>query len=136
VDGIVEPASGGLDNKEGCVSWHGKQFSVSAASYYRSYSDLGSSLSTDPVTRDFIRTPGRFLVAGALSSAAKYKYNSRLQVHGIYSHATVTPDRDTGPLIASRAMGNFSPDQLNLSSTWKFMPKGQRDARCESPLLP
>ena len=49
VNGIVDLQAVVFDNKEGGVSWHGKQFSFSG-SYYRSYSDLGSSLSVDPVT--------------------------------------------------------------------------------------
>ena len=42
-----------VNNKELGVSWHGGRANFSA-SVYRSYSKLGSSLTIDPVTKDFI----------------------------------------------------------------------------------
>jgi len=122
VAGIVDLQAVVFDNKEGGVSWHGKQFSFSG-SYYRSYSDLGSSLSVDPVTKDFILQRRPVLLRG-LEFTAEYKYSSDLKFTALYSHTTgYTRTTETGPLSRQQGMGNVSPDKLNLSSTWKFMPK-------------
>ncbi len=122
VTGIVDLQAVIFDNKEGGVSWHGKQFSFSG-SYYRSYSDLGSSLSVDPVTKDFILQRRPVLLRG-FELNGEYKYSSDLKFTALFSHATgYTRTGDTGPLIRQQGMGNVSPDKLNLSTTWKFMPK-------------
>ncbi|SDR86486.1 TonB-dependent receptor [Opitutus sp. GAS368] len=122
VNGIVDLQAVIFDNKEGGVSWHGKQFSFSG-SYYRSYSDLGSSLSVDPVTKDFILQRRPVLLRG-LEFSGEYKMNAALKFTAIFSHTTgYTRTSDTGPLIRQQGMSNVSPDKLNLSSTWKFYPR-------------
>ena len=122
VEGIVDLQAVIVDNKEGGVSWHGKRASFST-SYYRSYSDLGSSLSVDPITKDFILQRRPVLLKG-LEFTGEYKVNSTLKFTALYSHITgYTRTTQTGPLIRQQGMGNVSPDKLNLSTTWKFMPK-------------
>lgn len=122
VAGIVDLQAVIADNKEGGVSWHGKNFSFSA-SYYRSYSDLGSSLTVDPVTKDFILQRRPVLLRG-FEFNGEYKVNAALKFTALYSQATgYTRTSDTGPLTRQQGMGNVSPNKLNLSSTWKFMPK-------------
>ena len=122
VNGILDLQAVVFDNKEGGISWRGKQFSFSG-SYYRSYSDLGSSLAVDPVTKDFILLRRPVLLRG-FELNTEYKVNSTLKFTALYSHATgYTRTGDTGPLTRQQGMGNVSPDKLNLSGTWKFMPK-------------
>lgn len=122
VSGIVDLQAVIVDNKEGGVSWRGKQFSFST-SYYRSYSDLGSSLSVDPITRDFILQRRPVKLTG-YEFTGEYRLNTEWKFTALYSHARGwTRTTQTGPLIREQGMGNVSPDKLNLSTTWKFMPK-------------
>ena len=122
VNGIVDLQAVIVDNKEGGLSWRGKQFSFSA-SYYRSYSDLGSTLSVDPVTRDFILQRRPVKLTG-YEFTGEYRLNSEWKFTALYSHAKgFTRTTATGPLIRQQGMGNVSPDKFNVSTTWKFMPK-------------
>ncbi|MDB6114322.1 MAG: TonB-dependent receptor [Lacunisphaera sp.] len=122
VAGIVDLQAVIVDNKEGGVAWRGKKASFSA-SYYRSYSELGSSLSVDPITKDFILQRRPVLLTG-YEFSGEYKLSSTLKINGLYSHAKgLTRTSETGPLIRQQGMGNVSPDKINLSLTWKFMPQ-------------
>jgi len=122
VAGIVDLQAVIVDNKEGGVSWRGKQFSFSS-SYYRSYSDLGSTLSVDPVTRDFILQRRPVKLTG-YEFTGEYRFNSEWKFTALYSRAKgFTRTTETGPLTRQQGMGNVSPDKLNLSTTWRFMPK-------------
>lgn len=123
VDGIVDLQAVIVDNKEGGVSWQGKRASLSA-SYYRSYSELGSSLSTDPITRDFILQRRPVELKG-LEFTGEFKFTKELKANAVYSHIEgMTRASETGPLDREMGMGNVSPDKLNLSVTWKFLGKG------------
>ncbi len=122
VDGIVDLQAVIFDNKEGGISWQSKRFSFST-SYYRSYSDLGSSLSVDPVTRDFILQRRPVKLTG-YEFTGEFKASSTLKFTALYSHMKGwTRTTETGPLTRQMGMSNLSPDKLNLSTTWKFMPK-------------
>ena len=122
VAGILDLQAVVFDNKEGGVSWHGRQFSFST-SYYRSYSELGATLSIDPVTKDFVLQRRPVLLKG-LEFTGEYKMNSTLKFTALYSHITgYTRTTQTGPLIRQQGMGNVSPDKLNSAVTWKFMPQ-------------
>ncbi len=122
VAGILDLQAVVFDNKEGGVSWHGKRFSFST-SYYRSYSELGASLSIDPVTKDFILQRRPVKLTG-YEFTGEYKVTSALKFSVLYSHMKgFTRTSETGPLTRQQGMGNVSPDKLNLSTTWKFMPK-------------
>lgn len=122
VAGIVDLQAVIVDNKEGGVSWQGKQFSFST-SYYRSFSELGSSLSVDPITRDFILQRRPVKLTG-YEFTGEYRLNSEWKFTALYSHAKgMTRTGETGPLIREMGMGNVSPDKFNFSTTWKFMPK-------------
>ncbi len=122
VAGILDLQAVVFDNKEGGVSWHGKRFSFST-SYYRSYSELGATLSIDPVTKDFILQRRPVKLTG-YEFTGEYKVTSALKFSVLYSHMKgLTRTSETGPLTREQGMGNVSPDKLNLSTTWKFMPK-------------
>ncbi len=123
VDGIVDLQAVIVDNKEGGVSWQGKRASFST-SYYRSYSDLGSNLSVDPVTKDFILQRRPVKLTG-YEFTGEFKLTPTLKINALYSHIKgLTRATETGPLTREQGMGNVSPDKLNLSVTWKFLPKG------------
>jgi iron complex outermembrane receptor protein len=123
VDSILDLQAVIVDNKEGGFTWHGKMASASA-SYYRSYSDLGSSLSVDPVTKDFILQRRPVKITG-LELTGELKLNRTLKINALYSHATGhTRTTETGPLTRQMGMGNISPDKINLSATWRFSDKG------------
>ena len=120
--GILDLQAVIVDNKEGGLSWQGKRFSFST-SYYRSYSELGSTLTVDPITRDFVLQRRPVKLTG-YEFTGEYKATSTLKFTALYSHTKgLTRTTATGPLIREQGMGNVSPDKLNLSSTWKFMPK-------------
>lgn len=124
VQGILDLQAVVADNKEGGISWHGKRGSFTT-SYYRSYSELGSSLTVDPVTRDFVLQRRPVLLKG-IEFAGEFKLNDQFKLNGVYSHATgLTRTTETGPLNRQQGMGNVSPDKINLSLTWKFTPKGR-----------
>lgn len=117
VDGIVDLQAVIVDNKEGGVAWHGNKASF-GASYYRSYSDLGSSLSVDPVTRDFILQRRPVLLKG-LEFTGEFKITKEVKLNALYSHIKGwTRTTETGPLTREMGMGNVSPDKFNLSVTW------------------
>ncbi|MEO6246498.1 MAG: TonB-dependent receptor, partial [Opitutaceae bacterium] len=123
VAGILDLQAVIADNKEAGVSWQGKQVSF-GASYYKSFSSLGSALSIDPVTRDFIlqRRPvdlRGFEFTGEYRASPEWKFNA------VYSNTTgKTRTTETGPLTRTMGMGNVSPDKLNVSATWRFSDKG------------
>jgi len=122
VAGILDLQAVIVDNKEGGISWQGKRFSFST-SYYHSYSELGASLSVDPITRDFILQRRPVKLTG-YEFTGEFKATKTLKFTALYSHAKgMTRTTETGPLTREQGMGNVSPDKLNLSSTWKFMPK-------------
>ena len=122
VSGIVDLQAVIVDNKEGGVSWRGKKFSFST-SYYRSFSELGSTLSVDPVTRDFILQRRPVLLRG-YEFTGEYRLNTDWKFTALYAHARGwTRTTATGDLIREQGMGNVSPNKFNVSATWRFMPK-------------
>jgi iron complex outermembrane receptor protein len=122
VDGILDLQAVIVDNKEGGVAWHGRKASFSA-SYYRSFSELGSSLTTDPITKDFTLQRRPVKITG-YEFTGEYKITPTVKLNALYSHAKgLTRTTETGPLTREQGMGNISPDKLNLSVTWKFLPK-------------
>ncbi len=123
VAGILDLQAVVVDNKEGGVSWRGKQASFSA-SYYKSFSQLGSTLSIDPVTRDFILQRRPVELKG-LEFTGEYRLNKEWKFNALYSHTKgMTRTTETGPIDRQQGMGNVSPDKINLSATWKFSKEG------------
>ena len=123
VAGIVDLQAVIVENKEGGFSWHGKRASASA-SYYRSYSELGSSLTVDPVTKDFILQRRPVKLTG-LEFTGEFRLSKEWKFNALYSHTVGhTRTTETGPLLRQQGMGNVSPDKINLSTTWRFSDKG------------
>jgi iron complex outermembrane receptor protein len=129
VAGIVDLQAVVVDNKEVGFSWRGKQASFST-SYYRSYSELGASLTTALLgtppnqTIDFVLQRRPVKIEG-YEFQGEYRLSDTLKFTGLYSHVEgLTRTTETGPLTREMGMSNISPDKLNLSTTWKYHPKG------------
>ena len=122
VAGILDLQAVIVDNKEVGVAWRGQRGSF-GVSYYKSYSDLGSSLSIDPVTKDFILQRRPVDLKG-LEFTGEYRLNKEFKFNALFSHTTgYTRTTETGPLTRQQGMGNVSPDKINLSMTWRAMDK-------------
>lgn len=128
VAGILDLQAVIFDNKEGGISWQGKRGGF-GASYYRSYSELGASLTsvllgTAPYqTLDFILQRRPVEITG-LEFTGEFKLTKTLKFNAVYAHLTgKTRTTETGPLTRELGNGNITPDKVNLSANWKFMPK-------------
>lgn len=118
VAGILDLQAVVVDNKEGGFTWQGKRASLSA-SYYHSFSELGVSLTVDPVTRDFIMQRRPVDIKG-LEFSGEFKLSKTLKVTALYSNIkSLTRTTETGPLTREQGMVNISPDKVYLSANWK-----------------
>ncbi|MDP1581701.1 MAG: TonB-dependent receptor [Candidatus Didemnitutus sp.] len=123
VAGILDLQAVIADNKEAGVTWNGKKASLNA-SYYKSYSDFGVSLTVDPVTRDFVMQRRPVDLKG-WEVSGEFRPNKLFRFNATYSHTKgMTRTTQTGPLTRQMGMASISPDKLNLSATWKFSDKG------------
>ncbi len=117
VQGILDLQAVIADNREFGVTWKGRKGSFSA-SYYKSYSDFGVSLTVDPVTRDFVMQRRPVDLKG-WEVQGEYKPSKTLRFSGSYSHIEGrTRTTETGPLTREQGIANLSPDKLNLSAKW------------------
>ncbi|MEO6003941.1 MAG: TonB-dependent receptor [Opitutus sp.] len=124
VEGILDLQAVVVDNKEAGVAWRGKKASFSASAY-RSYSALGSSLTVDPVTKDFILQRKPVEITG-FEFTGEFKLTKTLKFNGLYSHTKgKTVLVEGGPLVLEQGMGNVSPDKINASATWQFSNRGR-----------
>lgn len=122
-----------VDNREFGFNWRGSRGSLSA-SHYDSRSELGQSLSIDPVTNDFIlqRLPVRIK---GYEASGDFTFNDQLKFNAIYSHTrgktafysqdtAVNPPRyPAGPLARPMGVLDINPDKFSWSLTWKFLPR-------------
>lgn len=122
VAGILDLQAVIVDNKEGGISWHGKRASFSA-SYYRSYSALGVSLTVDPVTRDFVMQRRPVRITG-LEFTGEFKITNDLKLTALYSHTKgMTVATEGGPLTVQQGVSTVSPDKIGTSLSWNYNPK-------------
>ena len=123
VAGILDLQAIVFDNREGGFNWRGDRASFSA-SYYKSKSDLGSSLSVDPVTLDFVLNRAPVEIKGA-ELTADYRLSSAWKFTALYSRVrgtTTAANNPSGPLNVDLGVTNISPDKLNASVEWNLMP--------------
>jgi iron complex outermembrane receptor protein len=123
VAGILDLQAIVFDNREGGFNWRGTRASLSA-SYYESKSDLGSSLSVDPVTLDFVLNRAPVKINGA-EFTADYRLSSAWKFTALYSHTvgkTTAASNPNGPLNIEMGVANISPDKLSGSVEWTFLP--------------
>jgi iron complex outermembrane receptor protein len=128
VAGIVDLEAVVTDNKEGGVTWRGKKGGF-GFSYYRSFSELGASLTTVLLgtapnqTLDFVLQRRPVEIKG-YEFTGELKLSKTLKFNAVYAHLTgFTRTSATGPLTRELGNGNITPDKLNLSTTWNFMPR-------------
>jgi iron complex outermembrane receptor protein len=123
VAGILDLQAIVFDNKEGGFNWRGDKASV-GASYYRSKSDLGASLSVDPITLDFVLNRAPVEIKG-VDFTAEYRLSPNWKFNALYAHTngkTTAAGNPNGPLNITMGVTNISPDKINASVEWRFLP--------------
>ncbi|WP_433852964.1 TonB-dependent receptor [Stenotrophomonas nitritireducens] len=122
VDGILDLQPIIVENKEIGFNWRAGNASASA-SYYRSYSELGVSLSTDPVTGDFVMNRGPVRING-IELTGSYDFGSDLKLSAMYSHIVgKTWFTKNGPLDKRMGANDVSPDKIGMNLFWRFAPQ-------------
>jgi iron complex outermembrane recepter protein len=125
VEGILELQAIVFDNKEIGFNWRGRRISL-GASYYKSDSDLGASLSVDPVTQDFVLNRAPVEIEG-VELTSDFKLFDGWRFTALYSHVKgkTTPANDpNGPLSQELGITNISPDKISGSVQWDYLPNG------------
>jgi len=125
VEGLLDLQAIIFKNKEGGFNWRGQRASV-GASYYESKSDLGASLAVDPVTKDFVLNRAPVKING-VDFTADYRVTPDWKITALYAHVvgkTTSPGDPTGPLNTTLGVINISPDKVNGSVEWRFLPNG------------
>lgn len=122
VSGILDLQAVIVKNQEVGFAWRGALGSLSG-SYYDSKSDLGSSLSIDPVTNDFVLNRVPIRIKG-VEFSGDVNLGRDWKATAIYSHIRGKSNfvKD-GPLDRTLGVLDANPDKIGLSATWKFLPK-------------
>lgn len=123
VDGILDLQAILVKNKEIGVNWRGQSASFSA-SIYDSSSDLGVSLSIDPVTNDFVMNRAPVDIKG-LELSGDIDLSKQWKLTGLFSRilGKTTFVKD-GPLDKRMGVNDINPDKFATSVTWKYAPQG------------
>ncbi|HEY2978251.1 MAG TPA: TonB-dependent receptor [Burkholderiaceae bacterium] len=121
VEGILDLQAIIVDNKEVGFTWRGAMGSMSG-SVYESKSDLGVSLSIDPVTNDFVMNRAPVTIRG-LELSGELFLSRQWKASALYSrirgYTTFVKD---GPLDKQMGINDINPDKLGLAATWKPLP--------------
>ncbi|WP_305805782.1 TonB-dependent receptor [Stenotrophomonas sp. YIM B06876] len=118
VSGILDLQAIIVENKEVGLNWRAGNASFSG-SYYRSYSDFGVSLSTDPVTGDFVMNRGPVRING-IEFSGSYDFNDDLKINAMYSHIVgKTWFVKNGPLDKRMGANDVSPDKIGVNLYWR-----------------
>lgn len=126
VEGILDLQAIIFDSKEVGFNWRGDAVSLSG-SYYESTSDLGASLSVDPVTQDFVLNRAPVDIEG-YEFSAEYRLNSSWQFNALFSHTeghTTQAGQPNGPKSLEMGVVNISPDKLSGSVQYNFLDTAQ-----------
>jgi iron complex outermembrane receptor protein len=126
VEGILDLQAIIFDSQEVGFNWRGDNASVSA-SYYESSSDLGASLSVDPVTLDFVLNRAPVDIEG-YELSAEYRLSSSWQFNALFSHTeghTTQAGQPNGPLSLEMGVVNISPDKIGGSVQFNFLDRAQ-----------
>jgi iron complex outermembrane receptor protein len=124
VEGILDLQAIVFENREVGFNWRGGPVTL-GASYYESESDLGSSLSIDPVTQDFVLNRAPVEIEG-FEATADYRLSNAWRFTLLYSHVrgkTTSPGAPNGPLNIDLGIQDISPDKLSGSVEWRFLPQ-------------
>lgn len=121
VDGILDLQAIIVENKEIGFNWRAGDVSLSG-SYYRSESEFGVSLSTDPVTGDFVMNRGPTKIDG-IEFTGSYAFSDDLKVNAMYSHIVgKTWFTKGGPLDKRMGANDVSPDKIGANVFWRATP--------------
>lgn len=122
VSGILDLQAIIVENREIGFNWRAGSASLSG-SYYRSYSDFGVSLSTDPVTGDFVMNRGPVKING-IEFSGSYEFTEDLKVNAMYSHIVgKTWFTRNGPLDRRMGANDVSPDKIGVNVFWRVAPQ-------------
>jgi len=132
VAGILDLQAVIVENKEVGANWKGKWGNL-AASYYKSDSDFGVSLSIDPATGDFIMQRSPVQVKG-FELSGELNVMRDLRLNGVYSRIRgKSASRLGGPLDTEQGVSTINPDKLGVGVTWQWSDRG--DLRLNSTTL-
>jgi len=123
VDGILDLQAVIVKNNEVGFNWRGAMGALSG-SYYESKSDLGQSLSVDPVTGDFVLNRAPVNIKG-YEFSGELKLNRDWKFTALYSHMRGKTSSTTGgSLDRDLGVNDINPDKIGVSATWKYLPAG------------
>jgi len=125
VEGILDLEAIISENREIGFNWTGDAITL-GASYYESESELGASLSVDPVTMDFVLNRAPVEIEGA-EVTAQYSLSDNWNFSLLYSRIrgkTTFPGNPNGPLNRDMGIVDLSPDKVSGSITWHYLPRG------------
>ncbi len=110
-----------VKNDEVGVNWRNRIASFSASKYF-SKSALGTSLSIDPVTNDFILTRVPTKIRG-FEFSGEVQVVPDVRLSALYSRIRGrTSSVANGPINKDMGVLDVNPDKLGATVTWKFMP--------------
>jgi iron complex outermembrane receptor protein len=122
VAGILDLQAIIVENKEIGFNWRTGNATLSG-SYYRSESELGVSLSTDPVTGDFVMNRGPVKIDG-FELSGSYDFSDALKINAMYSHIVgKTWFTKDGPLDKRMGANDISPDKIGVNLYWRVAPQ-------------
>lgn len=118
VSGILDLQAIIVKNKEVGFNWRTGNATFSG-SYYRSTSDFGVSLSTDPITGDFVMNRGPVKING-IEFSGSYDFSDNLKLNAMYSHIVgKTWFTKDGPLDKRMGANDVSPDKIGVNLYWR-----------------
>jgi iron complex outermembrane recepter protein len=121
VAGILDLQAVIVKNNEVGVNWRGRQGSF-GGSVYKSKSQLGQSLSIDPVTNDFLLNRVPVEIEG-LELSGEVNVSRDVRISALYSRIRGKSTFVTGgPLDRVLGVNDVNPDKIGASATWKFLP--------------
>ncbi|MGY1410809.1 MULTISPECIES: TonB-dependent receptor [unclassified Luteimonas] len=124
VAGILDLQAIVVENKEVGLNYRGDRLTA-GMSAYRSFSEFGVSLSTDPVTGDFIMRRGPVEIDG-IELLGSYAFTNDLKVNAMYSRILGrTWWTAGGPLTQHMGADDISPDKFGLNVQWGFAPNAE-----------
>ncbi|QNA86352.1 TonB-dependent receptor [Sphingomonas sp. So64.6b] len=125
VEGLFDLQAVVFKNKEVGFNWRGRMGSV-GVSYYQSKSDLGSSLTVDPITKDYVLNRRPIKIYG-FDVTAEFRPTSTVRLNALFSHVvgkTSAANGVTDPLDVTLGVLNIAPDKANGQISWQFTPEG------------
>lgn len=123
VAGILDLQAIIVKNKEVGVNWRSRNSSF-GASVYDSKSDLGVSLSIDPVTNDFVMNRAPVQIKG-FEMTGEHNVGREWRFNAAYSRILGKTTFVTGgPLERRMGVNDINPDKVTGSSTWRFSSQG------------